>query len=213
MPEYPLGPLENRIARQRAALDRAEEERPAIAERAAQIRQQQDAIPAARSAAQALADPQMQQWAEIIHQIEESGATPRAESELSPQLQSNRLTANAGLHYDARSLRRRAAERLADHGRQEPGGPPQAPRPPAGPPEEGGRGRGRDGRAPSGAGRRPRRQRRPVHPRGGGGDPGPRSGDHAPGRCAGRRAADDSRQPVARRDDQFGHPGARSRGA
>ena len=112
MPEFPLGPLRTRITRQEARLAQIEEGSPDIYSRATFIRARLDAMPEARATMDALADPAMQEWVEIVHRIQDSGVEPRTLGKMSEGLRNSARTAAGMFAFHARALRRQIDERL-----------------------------------------------------------------------------------------------------
>jgi hypothetical protein len=110
LPEYDASELAQRIRRQQAALDSAEEHRPETYERAMLIRYRLAAMPEARAAHMALADPRIQEWVEIIRRIEASGVTPRRPEDMPPALREAAATAAAIFAHEAADARRAIQE-------------------------------------------------------------------------------------------------------
>jgi len=113
MPEFPVKKLAAQIGRQSVKLAGIEEASPEIADMARGLKARMEAIPLARAATDALADPRLQDWVEIIHQIEESGVTPRTFSEMPPNLRSAAMTAASMFRYHTDALVTSVTDSLA----------------------------------------------------------------------------------------------------
>jgi hypothetical protein len=112
LPQYPIQTLNRRISRQQIRLSDIEQNHPEMYARASELKSRVEGDPAARAAADAISDPAIQEWVEVIHQIRESGTQPRALAAMPVAIQNSAAVAAGVFQYKARAMRRELGDRL-----------------------------------------------------------------------------------------------------